>query len=242
MSPIGKVLGRYAWSPTVKRSGLWNREFVGEATMSHAELRRLEQLVGETPGAPSRTVADLTSTLLLIPCSASKTGWPDPQLPVKRVGDLIGPELAQVLEEGRHLAFARTSIDLASPTRPAIATYSGFPYATPGLRELLVSHLRRGLHCLIVSGGYGLVRPEEPITSMKPTCNRHAESGVTASHRCCATTCGATTFVARSVSSAAPTQVWCHRNSHPVTGAMWRHSSPASTKEVRYASFPERLA
>jgi hypothetical protein len=131
--------------------------------MSNAELRRLEQLVAETPGAPSRAVTHLTSTLLLIPCSASKTGWPDPQLPVKRVGDLISPELARVLEEGRHLAFARTRIDLASPTRPAIAIYSGFPYATPGLRELLVSHLRRGLHCLIVSGGYGLVRPEEPI-------------------------------------------------------------------------------
>jgi hypothetical protein len=161
--PSESWVGCFAWSPTVRRTGLWNREFVGGATLSGADLQRLAQLVAQTPAASRAAATDLGSTLLLIPCSASKAGWPDPHLPVKRVGELVRPELCRLLEEGRQLAFARTCIDLATPARPAIATYSGFPYATPGFRELLTSHLRRGLHCLIVSGGYGLLRPEEPI-------------------------------------------------------------------------------
>lgn len=161
--PSESWLGSSACSEVVRRSGLWNRDFVDGATLTEPDLRRLEQLVAESPGTRTSDRADLGSTLLLIPCSAGKEGWTDPKLSVRNVRDLISSELAPMLDEGRQLAFARTSIDLSSPTRPAIATYSGYPYSTPDFRELLVSHLRRGLHCLIVSGGYGLLRPEEPI-------------------------------------------------------------------------------
>jgi cytoplasmic iron level regulating protein YaaA (DUF328/UPF0246 family) len=41
--------------------------------------------------------------------------------------------------------------------------YTGQPYATTGVKEALIGAIRRGLHCSIVSGGYGVVRPEEPI-------------------------------------------------------------------------------
>jgi hypothetical protein len=70
-----------------------------------------------------------------------------------------------MLQEGRALAFARPGVVLEaeSPIRPALAYYTGQPYKTPGIREGLVLAIRRGLHCLIVSGGYGLVRAEEPI-------------------------------------------------------------------------------
>lgn len=44
-----------------------------------------------------------------------------------------------------------------------MAWYTGQPYSTAGFREKLVNALGDGLHCLIISGGYGLVRPEEPI-------------------------------------------------------------------------------
>ena len=45
--------------------------------------------------------------------------------------------------------------------------YSGQPYATPEFRSLLLEALDQGLHCLIVSGGYGLLRPEEPVHKYK---------------------------------------------------------------------------
>jgi hypothetical protein len=161
--PSERWLGRHAWHSTVKLSGLWNRDFVGDPTISETDLRRLEQLVSKTAAAVWATATDLASTLVLIPCSASKAGAPDLQLPLTLVRDRLSPGVAELLEEGRQLAFRRTSIDLNSPARPAIPTYTGLPYATPGFREALVSQLRRGLHCLIISGGYGLVRPEEPI-------------------------------------------------------------------------------
>ncbi|MGH2720511.1 MAG: hypothetical protein ACRDJO_02750, partial [Actinomycetota bacterium] len=79
----------------------------------------------------------------------------------------LGPEAAATLEEGRKFAFERrgTSLDLHSPLRPALAWYTGQPYATPGVRELLVAAINRGLHSLIISGGYGVLRAEEPIHS-----------------------------------------------------------------------------
>lgn len=112
-------------------------------------------------------MSDLSSTLLIIPCSGAKHGTADPGLPTRSVVDFLGADAARQLEEGRGLAFARTSIDRRSPPRPALATYSGFPYATPGFRDLVTGYLRAGLHCLIISGGYGLLRPEEPIHSYK---------------------------------------------------------------------------
>lgn len=108
-------------------------------------------------------MGDLSSTLLIVPCCSSKKGCRDPDLSIIRVADLLSADMVERLEEGRRLSLARTHVDLGSPLRPALATYTGYPYATPGFRDLLVTHLRQGLHCLIISGGYGLLRPEEPI-------------------------------------------------------------------------------
>jgi hypothetical protein len=81
------------------------------------------------------------------------------------MGDLLGPVAASTLAEGRKLAFQRpgTQLDLDSAPRPALAWYTGQPYATSGVRAGLIAAIERGLHCLIVSGGYGVVRAEEPI-------------------------------------------------------------------------------
>jgi hypothetical protein len=81
------------------------------------------------------------------------------------VGDFLGEEARRALDEGRALAFAKQGIvlDKDSEMRPAVAYYTGQPYATPGFRDQLLGAMDRGLHCLIVSGGYGLLRPEEPI-------------------------------------------------------------------------------
>lgn len=70
-----------------------------------------------------------------------------------------------MLAEGRRLAFERsgTWIDRLSPLVPALALYTGNPYKVRGFREHILWALNIGTHCLIVSAGYGLLRPEEPI-------------------------------------------------------------------------------
>lgn len=136
----------------------------GKAPMMGQDSERFQELVQATPGAE---VAGLSTTLLLIPCSAGKRGAPDPGLPVMSVLDFLGPEARSQLEQGRREAFGRPGVllDEHSPMRPAIAYYTGQPYKTSEFRDLLIEGLRMGLHCLIISGGYGLLRPEEPIHS-----------------------------------------------------------------------------
>ena len=110
------------------------------------------------------TSEDLTKTLLLIPCSAEKKGNIDPGLPDRAISEFLSTDAHSILGEGRKLALSGR-IDLNSPRRPALAYYTGQPYATPEFRFLLIQVLHDGVHCLIISGGYGLLRPEEPIHS-----------------------------------------------------------------------------
>jgi hypothetical protein len=160
--PSRSWLGNFAYSEVVKRSGLWNSDYVGGPTLRDADVRRLATLIDASPRSPQK---DLSDTLLLIPCSAGKDGAPDPGLPACTVADFLGQKTAAILEEGRALAFKKRGIhlDRRSVLRPALGLYSGYPYATEGFREQLDEALRRGLHCLIVSAGYGVVRPEEGI-------------------------------------------------------------------------------
>jgi hypothetical protein len=74
-------------------------------------------------------------------------------------------ESARSLEDGRREAFSRpkTSLRSDSALKAALDYYSGNPYKLPGLRNLLIDRIRQGLHCLIISGGYGLLLPEEEI-------------------------------------------------------------------------------
>jgi hypothetical protein len=53
--------------------------------------------------------------------------------------------------------------DLGSALLPATQWYTGNPYKMHGFRERLDTAFDRGLHCLIVSAGYGLLRPDDPI-------------------------------------------------------------------------------
>lgn len=157
-------LGHAAYPAPVRASGLWNRQHVGGPTATTADLARLEVAVGEARrGVPHD--GSLEDTLLLIPCCKSKQGTADPGLPRRRLADDLGAEARTVLLEGRGKAFARpgTELDETSPLRPAIATYTGQPFTTPGVRAALTEAVGRGLHCLVISGGYGVVRVEEPI-------------------------------------------------------------------------------
>lgn len=164
--PSDGWLGRHAYPQPVRASGLWNVQHVGEQPATGQQLRRFDELVGMTlPGAVPASNVDLSQTLLVIPCSGEKKGAADPGLPVVSVGDLLGPAERQLLLQGRQLAFERpgTSLNTSTPLRPALAWYTGQPYKTDGVRDALVEAIRQGLHCLIISAGYGVLRAEEPI-------------------------------------------------------------------------------
>jgi len=157
-------LGRHAYPELVRASGLWNTQYVGGPVATADDLTLLRRSVAASQLAEA-PMGPLDDTLLLIPCSGGKAGAPDPGCPVVRVGDLLGPAAAAALTEGRSLAFQRpgTRLHHESLLRPALAWYTGQPYASSGVRDGLVAAIERGLHCLIVSGGYGVVRAEEPI-------------------------------------------------------------------------------
>jgi len=162
--PSDSWLGRYTYPDLVRSSGLWNVQYIGEQPATDRQLRRFEELTGMTLSGPGNHL-DLSHTLLVIPCSGGKDGVADPGLPLVSVAGLLGTAERQLLEQGRQLAFNRpgTTLNLSSPLRPALAYYTGQPYATEGARDALVEAIRHGLQCLIISAGYGVLRAEEPI-------------------------------------------------------------------------------
>jgi hypothetical protein len=86
-------------------------------------------------------------------------------LPEVKVEALISDEASDLLREGRAQAWRRVgvSLDESSTLRPAIGYYTGRLYAEPGVRALLLDCISHGAHCVIISGGYGVVRAEELI-------------------------------------------------------------------------------
>jgi len=161
--PTEEWLGSNSYSAVVRAAGMWNSEFVGTSVLTDPELARFRDLVRRTSGF--HVAEDLSDTLLLIPCSAGKRGVADPGLSPRRLVEFLGEDASNILTEGRELAFARRGVTLEadSEVRSAISYYSGQPYKNKEFRESLLQGLERGLHCLIISGGYGLLLPEEPI-------------------------------------------------------------------------------
>lgn len=158
-NPSETWLGSQAYSHLVRSSGLWNSQHLRGPGMTDLDLSEFSRLA-----RASRVGADdLSDTLLLIPCSAGKRGDRDLGLRPTMILDLLGGHAAAVLAEGREQAFGRTKLDASSVFVPAIARYSGQPYATTGVVDGLLDAIARGLHVVILSGGYGVLRAEEPI-------------------------------------------------------------------------------
>ena len=112
------------------------------------------------------TAEDLGDVLLLIPCCGSKEGnGSRPRVESAALGTELCDSSVSLLEKGRRLAFSRKpdALQPESQLLPAMTWYTGNPYKVPGFRESLDSAFGQGMRCLIVSAGYGLLRPDDPI-------------------------------------------------------------------------------
>lgn len=161
--PSDGWLGQFAYQPNVIVSGLWNDRHVGDEPADENDLSQLETLISAT--LATDVLVDLRHTLILMPCSSSKGLDHRTALPVVRFADSLGADAVSLLESCRTTAFNRpkVKIEVASEIRPAIDYYTGYPYRVPRFKMLLERYLRMGGHALIISGGYGIVHPQEPI-------------------------------------------------------------------------------
>lgn len=112
------------------------------------------------------TMKNLSDVLLLIPCCASKSGrGRAPAVESAPLGTAFPARAVALLEDGRRLVADKfpERFDLGSRLQPAMVWYTGIIYETTGFRDTLDTAFERGMHCLIVSAGYGLLRPDDPI-------------------------------------------------------------------------------
>jgi len=102
----------------------------------------------------------LTRTdLVIIPCCDSKRGTGKSCNRVE-AAQLLGEKAAALLREGRKIAL-KNQLDLESELMPFLYRYSGFLYTMPGFRRYVRRLLRKDVHVLILSGGYGFLHPLE---------------------------------------------------------------------------------
>jgi len=105
--------------------------------------------------------ADPSATLFVIPCSGAKRSGGKAQGPgARRLIDSPTPALARELRAARAAISRPADLD-ESRLMPAWQRYRGALYeiAASGIEDALT----RGLHLLIISGGYGVVLAGEPI-------------------------------------------------------------------------------
>ena len=106
--------------------------------------------------------------LLIFPCSAGKEGARLLKpLPPIFIQNFIGRKAANKLMVTRDRVFKNGRkgiwIDRNTPPRTALALYSGTQYKVEGFKNGVAGAIRSGVHCLVISGGYGLIRAEESI-------------------------------------------------------------------------------
>lgn len=97
--------------------------------------------------------------LTIIPCSAKKARTGDHQEGSRLTNDLE-PDTARQLLDSRERLRERAQVD-ESTLLPAWMRYTGLLYESAG--DCLANALDRGEHILIISGGYGVVKADEPI-------------------------------------------------------------------------------
>lgn len=104
--------------------------------------------------------AQLARTLILIPCSGSKSSTAGSYASCPPIAGDLPPALAYRLLQARSPVLARAGVD-ESNLLPAWRRYTGALYAAA--HETLVRAIEQGLHVLVLSGGYGVVKACEPV-------------------------------------------------------------------------------
>ena len=105
-------------------------------------------------------VADLRETLILIPCSARKSQGKASAGGCSPLTDDLPVSLTQRLADARRAVLAKAEFE-DRQLMPAWKRYEGTFYSEAG--QALQGAINAGLHVLIISGGYGVIKACEPI-------------------------------------------------------------------------------
>jgi len=147
-SPSSKWLGCHSPKPVIKASGLWNVQGVN---------------IEATPPTNQSNYP----MLILIPCSAGKNHYNESSFSPKdeeSIFDFLTTDAANRLTGGRAAVEPIASIEQNAVSQYSLDLYDGFMYRTAGFKSSVLDFLRRGIgHLGIISGGYGLVLPNEKI-------------------------------------------------------------------------------
>lgn len=111
------------------------------------------------PETPELAPTELSSTLIILPCSGSKARFTGQRVQAPGILDRLPSDLAAELEAARRAVRERASVDEGSMV-PAWQRYTGNLYraAGPSIEEAV-----QRCPVLILSGGYGVVEATEPI-------------------------------------------------------------------------------
>lgn len=115
-----------------------------------------------TNGPPRIALSDtpMRETLIVIPCSGRKNPGGTLAAGCGPLTDDLPPSLAQRLSDARRMVLAKAAFD-DRQLMPALQRYEGSLYVKA--RTALQSVIDAGLHVLIISGGYGIIKACEPI-------------------------------------------------------------------------------
>ncbi len=166
-------LGAHAYPESVRSSGMWNVEGVGDTPLAAEELQSFLGLAGEGEDRDDRRVPkrseeatlpalpDSGLTLLVIPCSMGKEKVGPREGAGPSILDSLSEDLVEELALARENNRARAAVNERS-LLPAWRRYArGLVYRAAA--PLLEEWISRGGHVLILSGGYGVVTGSEPI-------------------------------------------------------------------------------
>ena len=147
-SPSSKWLGCHSPNPAIKASGLWNVQ-------------------GVRITVPSPTNQLNYPMLILIPCSARKNQYnkrsfsPEDE---ESIVDFLSSDAENTLTRGRAAVESIASIEQNAVSQYSLDLYDGFMYRAEGFMSSIHEFLRQRIgHLGIISGGYGLVLPNEKI-------------------------------------------------------------------------------
>lgn len=104
----------------------------------------------------------LDRCLAIIPCSSAKRPGGDPFLEGRSIASHLPTALSHELQAARDAVASRADVD-GSRLLPAYERYSGHFYGA--LDDTFVQAVEKNVPVLILSGGYGVVLPKEPIGS-----------------------------------------------------------------------------